>query len=50
MARRPRGPDLEAFRLAAGAWTLTAALAGDTEARVAPFDAIAFPLADLWVE
>ena len=46
----PEARTLEAFRLAAGAWTLTAALAGDTEARVAPFDAIAFPLADLWAE
>ena len=38
---------MEAFRLVSGAWTLTAALAGDAEARVAPFDAIAFSLADL---
>ena len=46
----PEALTLEAFRLVAGAWTLTAALAGDAEARVAPFDAIAFSLADLWAE
>jgi hypothetical protein len=31
-------------------WTLAAALADDAEVRLAPFDAIAFPLADLWAE
>ena len=41
---------LEAFRLAAGAWTLVAALADDADVRLAPFDAVAFPLADLWAE
>jgi Uma2 family endonuclease len=46
----PEARTLEAFRLAAGAWTLAAALAGDAEASVPPFDAIAFPLADLWAE
>lgn len=44
----PEARTLEAFRLVSGAWTLAAALAGDAEARVAPFDAIAFALADLW--
>ena len=46
----PEALTVEAFRLVSGAWTLTAALAGDAEARVAPFDAIAFSLADLWAE
>ena len=46
----PEARTLEAFRLAAGAWTLAAALADDAEVRVAPFDAIAFALADLWAD
>jgi Uma2 family endonuclease len=39
---------LEAFTLTDGAWTLVAALKGDEEVRVPPFDAIAFPLSALW--
>jgi Uma2 family endonuclease len=39
---------LEAFALRDSAWTLIAALEDDEEARVAPFDAIAFPLSVLW--
>jgi Uma2 family endonuclease len=39
---------LEAFALRDGAWTLIAALKDDEEVRVAPFDAIAFPLSVLW--
>lgn len=46
----PDARTLEAFRLVSGAWTLTAALADAADARVPPFDAIAFPLADLWAE
>ena len=46
----PEARTLESFRLAAGAWTLAAALADDAEVRLAPFDAVAFPLADLWAE
>ena len=41
---------LEAFALADGAWVLIAALKADAEVRVAPFDAIAFPLAALWAD
>ena len=44
----PIGRTLEAFALREGAWTLTVALKDDDEARVAPFDAIAFPLSVLW--
>ena len=39
---------LEAFALQGGAWTLLAALHDDAEVRLAPFDAIAFPLSALW--
>ncbi len=41
---------LEAFALRDGAWTLIAALGGDEDVRVAPFDAIAFPLSALWAD
>jgi Uma2 family endonuclease len=44
----PLARTLEAFALRDGAWTLIAALRDDEEVRVAPFDAIAFPLAVLW--
>ena len=44
----PTARTLEAFALRDGAWTLTAALKVDEEVRVAPFDAIAFPLSVLW--
>ena len=44
----PLAPTLEAFALRDGAWTLIAALKDDDEARVPPFDAIAFPLSVLW--
>ena len=44
----PPRATLEAFALAGGAWTLIAALKDDDEVRVAPFDAIAFPLSVLW--
>lgn len=44
----PLARTLEAFALADGAWTLIAALRDDEEVRVAPFDAIAFPLSVLW--
>lgn len=39
---------LEAFELREGQWLLIAALQDDAEVRVAPFDAIAFPLSALW--
>jgi Uma2 family endonuclease len=44
----PVARTLEAFALDGGNWRLIAALHDDAEARVAPFDAIAFPLATLW--
>ena len=44
----PLARTLEAFALRDGAWTLIAALKDDDEARVPPFDAIAFPLSVLW--
>jgi Uma2 family endonuclease len=46
----PEDRTLEAFELRAGAWVLAAALADDAEARVAPFDAVAFPLSALWTD
>lgn len=44
----PLARTLEAFALRDGAWVLIAALKDDEEVRVAPFDAIAFPLSVLW--
>jgi hypothetical protein len=44
----PPARTLEAFALRDGAWTLIAALKDDEEVRVAPFDAVAFPLSVLW--
>ena len=44
----PADRTLEAFELRAGAWVLITAVADDAEARVAPFDAVAFPLSALW--
>jgi hypothetical protein len=44
----PADRTLEAFALRDGAWTLIGALKDDDEARVPPFDAIAFPLSVLW--
>lgn len=44
----PLARTLEAFTLHDGAWTLIAALKEAEEVRVAPFDAIAFPLSVLW--
>jgi len=44
------GGELKGFALREGAWTLVAALGGDGEVRVAPFDAIAFPLSVLWAD
>lgn len=41
---------LEAFALRDGQWVLTAALRDADEVRVPPFDAIAFPLSELWPE
>jgi len=46
----PLARTLEVFALLDGAWTLIAALGDDAEVRVAPFDAISFPLAGLWAD
>lgn len=46
----PLARTLEAFALREGAWVLIAALKDDEEVRVAPFDAIAFPLSVLWAD
>lgn len=44
----PLSRTLETFALRDGAWTLVVALKDADEVRVAPFDAIAFPLSVLW--
>lgn len=41
---------LEAFALRDGAWTILATLKDDQPVRLAPFDAIEFPLDALWAE
>lgn len=46
----PLARTLEAFSLAGGAWTLVAALRDAEDVRVAPFDAITFPLSALWAD
>ena len=43
----PSARTLEAFALRDGAWVLIDALADDAEVRLAPFDAVAFPLSAL---
>lgn len=45
----PEAKTLEAFCLHEGHWLLIATLHDDAPVRVAPFDAITFSLADLWV-
>ena len=44
----PVARSLEAFALQGEDWARIATLAGDAEVRVAPFDAVVFPLAALW--
>ena len=46
----PEARTLEVFRLVGAAWTLLAALHDDAEVRLPPFEAVAFPLADLWTD
>jgi hypothetical protein len=46
----PDARTLEAFALRGGEWVLAAALAGDAEVRLAPFDAVAFALGALWAD
>jgi len=44
----PDARTLEAFEHKEGAWVLIAALRGEADVAVAPFDAISFSLSDLW--
>lgn len=44
----PLAHTLEAFELRDGVWTLIATLAEDDPVRVPPFDAVEFPLGNLW--
>ena len=44
----PRGKFLEVFQLTAGHWLLVRTFTGDDEIRAVPFEAIAFPLGQLW--
>jgi Uma2 family endonuclease len=46
----PEDRTLEAFERRDGAWVLIAAIAGEAEVRIPPFDAVAFPLAALWTD
>jgi Uma2 family endonuclease len=46
----PLARTLEAFALDGGRWVLIASLRDDAEVRVAPFDAVAFPLDALWAD
>ena len=46
----PLARTLEAFALVTGRWTLVAALSGEVEVKVEPFDAVGFPLGVLWVD
>jgi Uma2 family endonuclease len=46
----PAPRTFEAFALQDGRWVLIAALKQDDEIRVAPFEAISFPLSTLWPE
>ena len=41
---------LEAFALRDAAWVLVTALRDDAEVKVAPFEAVGFPLSALWAE
>ena len=45
----PDARTLEAFALREGLWVLIAALGGEADVSVEPFDAITFPLGGLWV-
>jgi hypothetical protein len=46
--RRSEARTLEAFAWRHGRWTLLAALKDVDEVRLAPFNAVAFPLSALW--
>ncbi len=44
----PEAKTLEAFQLTSGSWLLIAALSGEDQAAVAPFDDVPFDLGELW--
>lgn len=44
----PEARTLEVFARSDAAWVLVAALGGEVDVRIAPFDAIVFPLSALW--
>ena len=44
----PRSKVMEIFQLTAGRWLLSATVTGNDEVRAVPFDAVAFPLSELW--
>jgi Uma2 family endonuclease len=44
----PRRQTLEAFELAGGEWSQVGSWRADDEVRAAPFDSVAFSLAELW--
>lgn len=46
----PEAQTLESFELCAGNWALVATVAGEGEVRVAPFEAVGFPLEALWTD
>ena len=46
----PLARTLEAFELRSGAWTLLDTLSGNDLVRLAPFEAVEWPLGGLWVE
>jgi Uma2 family endonuclease len=46
----PEDRTLEAFAMGEAGWTLIAALGADAQVRVAPFDAVSFPLGSLWAD
>jgi Uma2 family endonuclease len=46
----PDARTLEAYNAREGLWARIAAIAGDSEVRILPFDAIGFPLSRLWAD
>jgi Uma2 family endonuclease len=44
----PRSRLLEVFQLTAGRWLLVSTITGDEDVSAPPFDAISFPLSQLW--
>ena len=44
----PRAKLLEAFQLTSGRWLLSATFSGSADVRAVPFEAVSFPLSELW--